>query len=166
MTVRRDESGTALILALGFMVLLGLIGSAMLSSVATGLRSRVALDHVRTREYAADSAIQYATTQVRALPSPGPALTGCDATSPATHYSYASLDTPAIHIRVNCANVFQNTRSGFEQRNVVFNACIESGADCTDATSIIRAQLNFQTVGTGASLQVTRTWVQSWSVHG
>ena len=157
---RRDEAGTALILAIGFMVVIGLIGAAMLSSVASGLHIRVALDQARSREYAADSAIQYAITQVRALPSPGPALTGC---ASGTHYSYASADTPPVNIRVNCSNLFQVTRSGFQQRNVVFNACPENGADCTDTNSVVRAQVNFQAIGSGTS--VTRTWVQSWSVN-
>lgn len=158
----RDESGAALLLAVGFMVVLGLIGAAMLSSLSTGLHSRVALDQARTREYAADSGIQYAITQVRALPAPGAAFTGC---ATGTHYSYTSADDPPLQIRVNCSNVFQVTRSGFQQRNVVFDACVENGADCNDAHSVIRAQVNFQTVGPGGPDNVTRTWVQSWSVH-
>ncbi len=162
---RHDESGTTLLLALGFMIVLGLIGAGMLSSIASGLRNRVTLDQARSRQYAADSGIQYAITQVRLLSDPGPALTGCDAAAPAAHYNYTSADNPAVHIRINCSNLFQVTRSGFQQRNVVFNACLENGFDCTNTNSIIRAQVNFQTVGTGASMQVTRTWVQSWSVN-
>ncbi len=161
-TRQRDESGAALILALGFMVMLGLIGSAMLTSIANGLHIRATLDQVRTREYAADSGIQYAITQVRALPPPGAAFSSCAA---GTHYGYTSADTPPVTIRVNCANIFQVTRAGFQQRNVVFNACVENGSDCTDSSSIIRAQVNFQTVGSGGPDNVTRTWVQSWSVH-
>ena len=69
--LRRDESGTALILAIGFMVVIGLIGAAMLSSVSSGLASRVALDQARTREYAADSAIQDAITRVSSYSSFG-----------------------------------------------------------------------------------------------
>jgi Tfp pilus assembly protein PilX len=158
-----DESGAALLLALAFMMVVGLIGSAMLSSLSTGLRIRVTLDQVRTREYAADSGIQYAITQVRALPSPGAAKSGC---ASGTHYNYTSADTPPVTIRINCTNVYQNTRSGFEQRNVVFNACGENGSDCSDTNFIISAQVNFQTIGNGGPDNVTRTWIQSWSVHG
>ena len=158
----RDESGAALVLALAFIIMMALITGALVASVASALNSGVSLDRARAREYAADSAIQYAITQVRVLPDPGPALSGC---ATGTHYSYTSTDNPAIDIRVNCSNLFQFTRSGFQQRNVVFNACLENGSDCTDTSSIIRAQVNFQTVGTGASMQVTRTWVQSWSVN-
>jgi hypothetical protein len=160
--VRRDESGAVLLLALGFMVVLGLIGAAMLSSIGTGLRTRVALDGARTREYAADSGIQYAITQVRALAAPGAGLSSC---ASGTHYSYTSSDNPPVAIRISCSNVFQVTRSGFQQRNVVFNACVENGSDCTDLNSLIRAQVNFQTIGSGGPDNVTRTWVQSWSVH-
>jgi type II secretory pathway pseudopilin PulG len=159
---RRDESGAALILALGFMVMVGLIAAALLSSLVTGLRTRVTLDNARNREYAADSGIQYAITQVRALPSPGAAMSGC---ASGTHYSYTSAGNPAITIRINCSNLIQTTRSFFQQRNVVFNACVENGNECTDTNSIIRAQVNFQTVASGGPDNVTRTWVQSWSVH-
>jgi Tfp pilus assembly protein PilX len=157
-----DESGAALVLALAFVIMMSLIAGGLIASVTSSLNSGVSLDKARAREYAADSAVQYAITQVRALPDPGPALTGC---ADGTHYSYTSADNPAVNVRVNCSNVFQFTRSGFQQRNVIFNACVEVGSDCTDANSVIRAQVNFQTVGTGASMQVTRTWVQSWSVN-
>jgi hypothetical protein len=146
------------------MVVLGLIGAAMLNSIENGLRTRVTLDQARTREYAADSGIQYAITQVRALATPGAAFTGCDSQTSPSHYRYTSADNPPVDIRIDCQNFFQVTRSGFQQRNVIFNACANTSG-CTDTNSIIRAQVNFQTVGNGGPDNVTRTWIQSWSVH-
>jgi len=155
--MRRDERGATLILAMAFMIVLGAIGTTMMSSLASALHSRKSLGDARAREYAADSAIQDAITKVRQLSAPGPALTGC---VPGTSYKYTAAD--GNEIRVNCYNRPQVTRSGFQQRNVIFNACKWGGADCTDSSSIIRAQVNFQS-GTGGA--ITRTWVQSWSVN-
>jgi hypothetical protein len=168
MRARRDETGATLLLALGFMVVLGLIAVGMLSNIESGLHSRIAFDSGRNREYLADSAIQNAITQVRMIQSSsdlGPGLrTSCGP------YAYPSSSNDQID--VYCSNMFQFSRSGFQQRNVVFYACLH-GADCTSTpamatrNSIIRAQVNFQVVGTGTGTQlnVTRTWTQSWSVN-
>jgi hypothetical protein len=156
---KRDESGAALVLAIVFMVAIGAIAGATLSLITSGINNRASLDVLRDREYAADGAIESAITQVRVLPAPGPALTGCD---PGTHSNHT---LSGINIRVNCTNVPTRTFSGYLQRNVIFTACLETSADCTDANSIVRAQVNFQAVGLGATTTVTRTWVQSWSVN-
>jgi hypothetical protein len=47
------------------------------------------------------------------------------------------------------------------QRNVIFSACVSTGAVCVASKVIIRAQVNFQQLGAG----VTKTYVQSWSVN-
>ena len=57
----------------------------------------------------------------------------------------------------------------FPQFNVIFTACEDKGAACGGAHwVVIRAQVNFEG-GNGATnpatLNVTKTWVQSWSVN-
>ena len=47
-------------------------------------------------------------------------------------------------------------------RNVIFSACVDTGATCLDDAVIVRAQVNFQQAATGL---VTKTSVQSWSVN-
>jgi hypothetical protein len=47
------------------------------------------------------------------------------------------------------------------QRNVIFNACVDTGVACTDETTIVSAQVNFAQQG-GV---VTGTYIQSWSVN-
>jgi hypothetical protein len=161
----RDESGASLVLAIVFMVVVGGIAGATLSLITSGVNNRASLDVLRDRQYAADGAIEDAIAQVRALPPPGPALSGCDGVPVGTPVPHFSHTLNGIDIRVNCTNVPTRTFSGYLQRNVIFTACLETSVDCTDTSSIVRAQVDFQAVGLGATTTVTRTWVQSWSVN-
>jgi hypothetical protein len=70
-----------------------------------------------------------------------------------------------VDIRVDCTNAPTLTDHGFLQRNVIFSACVDSGQPCTDANAVVRAQVNYQATGFGSKVDVTRTWVQSWSVN-
>jgi hypothetical protein len=156
---RRDERGASLILAIAFLVVIGGIGGGVVSAVTSGVNDRTVLDHARDREYAADGAVEFAITQVRQLGAPGPAVADC---GPSNHYLYT---LNAIHIWVDCSN--QRTLvDRLLQRNVVFTACVDTGSPCTDATTVVRAQVNFQAQIAGDHLDVTRSWVQSWSVNG
>lgn len=185
--VRHDERGTALILAIAFMLVIGAITGAVLSSVASGLSGRHALDGARNKEYGADGLIEYAIAQARTPvtswgPGSPPSLTaflasanstGCggpySSTSVATtDPSQAQLDlidglrnsdgTVNYSIRVECTPAPTQTRLGFLQRNAIFTACLDTGAACTDASTIVRAQINFSDSGS--------TTVQAWSVNG
>src|SRR4051794_8202375 len=65
--VRRDESGAALVLAIAFLVIVGGIVAAGLSSLTSGLNDRNILDSARQREYSAESAIDVAIANVRGM---------------------------------------------------------------------------------------------------
>jgi hypothetical protein len=149
-----------LILAIVFMVVVGGVSLATLSYITNGSNQRRLLEKARNREYAADGAVEQAITRVRGLPAPGPAVAPCAAPGvPDVH----SLN--GFNIRVDCQNAPGLTASGLLQRNVIFTACEVSGSTrCSDGNSIVRAQVNFQTRSALAS-DVTRTWVQSWSVN-
>lgn len=162
------ERGASLILVLAFMLVIGGIGAAVVSSVTSGLNSRNVLDDVRNRQYAADGGIEYAIATLRDKPFIGLGACGDTAFTPPDHYTHRLND---ILIRIDCAN--KSTvlpGSGLLQRNVVFTACevdpeVDPDADTqcnsTPATSfIIRAQVNF-----AGKTSITRTWVQSWSVN-
>lgn len=161
--VRRchGERGATLILAIGFLVVIGAIGAAVAASVTSGLKGRVVLDQVRDRQYAADGGVEFAIAQVRAIPLPGgPGLSPC---GPSNHYNRTGLNAiNGIDIRIDCANSSTITPSGFLQRNVIFTACVDTSTQCTASATIVRAQVNFEALQSGA---VTRTWVQSWSVN-
>jgi Tfp pilus assembly protein PilX len=156
-----DERGASLILVIAFMLVIGGIGAAVVSSVTSGLNSRNVLDQVRDRQYAADGGVEYAIAQVRASSPPGPGLADCGdaAFTPPDHYNHT---LNGISIRIDCANKSTIIPTGaLLQRNVIFTACVDTNTPCTSATTIIRAQVNYE-----AKSAITRTWVQSWSVNG
>lgn len=153
------DSGAALILAVGFVLMVGTVSGGLASLATSSLNNRNTLETLRNREYAADGAIESAISQVRVL----------TCTSAAGSIVDASMN--AISIRVdylNACGVVQGTDgSVVAQRNVIFFACLNTGSPCSDsavppAPVIIRAQVNFQQALTGA---VTKTYVQSWSVN-
>jgi hypothetical protein len=167
--VQRDERGTALILAIAFMLIIGGISGALLSSVASGLNSRQALDNARNREYAADGLIEYAIAQAR-----GPVAgwnTSADlltflasASSCGGPYQSGVGGAPALNgfnntnkkLHVDCTPAPGQTQTGALTRNAIFTACAGS-TTCTDASTIVRAQVNFDSAS---------TIVQAWSVNG
>ena len=164
---RRDERGAALILAIVFMVVIGAVSGAVLSMLTSGLHVRTALDSARDREYAADGAIQAAISQIYLLANTSHVVPGqpCPATLP-DHI--LNNDGHNVTIHTDCVGAPAVTRQLYRQMNVIFVTCAKndaSGGVCPDAKVIIRAQINFQAIGSGASLQIQRTWVQAWSVN-
>ncbi len=155
-----DQRGAALILAIVFMVVVGGVSLVTLSYITNGTNQRRLLEQARNREYAADGAIESAIAQVRNLPAPGPAVTPCP-----TYNTSAPIN--GFDIRVDCQNAPALTTGGLLQRNVIFTACERpsGNARCADGSAVIRAQVNFQTTVHPNRVEVTRTWVQSWSVN-
>ncbi len=156
---RGDDSGAALILAVGFVLMVGAISGGLASLATSSLNNRNTLETLRNREYAADGAIENAISQVRAQ--------SCASASG----SITDSTINAVAIRVDWANVCSAVQiadgSVVSQRNVIFAACVNIGSPCSDSVApvapvIIRAQVNFQQALGGA---VTKTYVQSWSVN-
>jgi hypothetical protein len=173
--IRRDERGASLVLAIAFMLVIGGISGAVLSSVASGLNDRTALDRARNREYAADGLVDYAIAQARvpiaqwSAGSPASVsafLTSATSTGCGGPYSPSLGNVPPaaqlnnVNIRVDCTPAPALTRSGYIQRNAIFTACLDTGVACTDASSIVRAQVNFSDLATDPAR------VQAWSVNG
>jgi hypothetical protein len=159
--IRRDERGAALLLAIAFLVVVGGIGGALLGAVTSGVNGRTRLDSARDRQYAADAAIETAIARVRTIAAPGPALSSCGGPD------YLTLN--GKQIRVDCTNAPTLTFRGFLQRNVIFSACEQASPDvaCGGSSTpiVLRAQVNYQAIGSTVSPHVTRTWIQSWSVN-
>lgn len=150
----RDERGVALVLALSFMVLIGVVTSALLSSLITSVSDRAVLDDLRNRQYAADAAVEMDIARVRALPGDGPAVTACGG-----FHTYSGLNGKTI--RVECTDIPIGT--AFFQRNVVFSSCLNTGAACAANATIVRAQVNYE-ASTIHSPVITKTYIQSWTV--
>ena len=155
------DSGASLILAIGFMLVIGLIGGALAMLVTSGLGNRTTLQKLRNTQYSADGAIEQAISQVR----------GLTCTSPTTSGSFPDLDATRLNkiaIRVDwvtdCTGMIQGADGKFlTQRDVTFTACADTGNSCDPAKTIIRAQVNFQQQVAGGA--VTKTYVLSWSVN-
>jgi type II secretory pathway component PulK len=153
------DSGASLILAIAFVLLVGAIASGLIGLATSSLNNRASLEGVRNRQYAADGAIEQALTVVRA--QVGTPLVTCALAS--NFVLDSTLGTPIRVDWQNACGVVQSVEGNVvAQRNVIFAACVDTGAACLDADVIIRAQVNLQQAASGA---VTKTYVQSWSVH-
>lgn len=156
---RHDDTGASLILAIGFVVMVGAISAGLASLVTSSMNNRGTLEIVRNRQYAADGAIEEAVSRVRS--QSGTALTAC--ASPAG----TVVDTlNSIAIRVDwhnsCGVVSSPLGTLVAQRNVTFTACLNTPQSCAEVDVIIRAQVNFEQATVGP---VTKTYVQTWSVN-
>lgn len=153
----RQDRGAALILAIGFVLMISAIVGGLTVLITSSFNNRGALETIRDSQYAADAAIQDAITVVRAV---------TDRSLPATCAGFART-LNSVTIRVDCAKAYGIAPSTdnlvLSQRNVIFSACIDNGNACTDASTIIRAQVSFEQLYAGA---ITTTFVQSWSVNG
>ena len=157
-TADRD-TGAALILAIGFVLMVGSIGAGMAALVSSSLNNRFTLEEVRNRQYSAEGAITEAISDVRA--GTGGPLDSCTSAGGSIVDSMNHLETRVDWIS-SCGTTIDPDGNVVAQRNVLFSACEDTGAPCASAAVIIRAQVNFQQAQTGA---VTRTFVQSWSVE-
>ena len=155
--VRRDEQGVALVLALSFMVLIGLVTSALLSSLITSVSDRTVLDSVRNRQYAADAAVEQDIARVRGLGGDGAALVDCSGA-----HTYGPANLNGFTIRVECTPV-PVAVGAFLQRNVVFTSCVNTNVACTTSNTIVRAQVNYEATGV-SNPAITKTSIQSWTV--
>ena len=153
----RDERGAALVLVIAFMVVMGLLTTALLSSLISAVDDRAVLDTVRDRQYAADATVEQAIARVRSIGGDGPAKASCGGPD--------TLTLNNVPIRVDCANARTLTFSAFEQRNVIFTACVDAHIACTNSTTIIRAQVNYEAVEP-VNPTITKTYIQAWSVNG
>lgn len=151
---RGNDSGAALLLAVGAVLMVSAIIAGLTAAAASSLQNRNTLGILRNREWAADSAIELSITQVRQL--------DCSSAS-----GFTPDTTNGVAIRVDwatdCASgVPSSDGSNYLQRNVVFSACLDAipSVQCPDVNVIIRAQVNFEP-RTGT---VIKTSVQSWSV--
>ena len=158
MTSRRRPSeqdcGAALILAVLFVVAIGIISGGLAGLATSGLNNRYTLEAVRDRQFAADGAIENAISQARTF----------DCTTVTTPI-LGTFNQISIRVDVTnaCLPTSVRTSDGtlYPQRNVIFSACVDVSSVCAPASVIIRAQVNFEP----ASGVVAKTYIQSWSIN-
>jgi hypothetical protein len=162
------DSGASLIMAVGFVLAIGFIGGGLASLATSGLSNRSTLETLRNRQYAADGAIDKAISAARTRTCSTPV-----ATSGVDGPTLSTMNGVAIRVdwinacgivqsgdRTSAATAASSAGTVVAQRNVIFSACVDTGATCTLATVIIRAQVNFDLLGAAP-----KTYVQSWSVN-
>jgi len=155
--MHRDR-GTALLLTIGFVVMIGAISAGLAGLVTSGLNNTVTLERIRDRQYAADGAVEHAIAEVRsAMETTDTCLADASGT--------ARTDLNQIPIRVDwsgaCGVVQGADGLIFLQRDIVFTACLDAGEPCARGTAIVSAQVNFEQGDAGP---VRSTVIQSWSV--
>ncbi len=152
---RHEDTGAALLLAIGFVLMISAIGAGLMALTTSSLNNRGSLELVRDRQYAADGAIEKAISEARTATCASP--------------NGVTVDTlNNVDIRVDWTNVCGVVQSPdgtvLAQRNVLFSACVKPQPNgvCAENAIIIRAQVNFQEAVPGT---VTQTYVQTWSVN-
>jgi len=156
----RGDRGATLIIAIGFVVMIGTIAAGLSSLVVSAMGDRLILAELRDRQYAADGAIELAVAHVRSLD----VAHGGTCSAPPGHIVDV-LNEQSIRVdwKHSCTSVRGGDGVVVQQRNATFVACPDTGAACTPSTAVISAQINFQQSTAGA---VTHTYVQTWSVTG
>jgi hypothetical protein len=152
------DRGAALLLAIGFMVLVGFIVGGLSALISSGVGDTVTLKNARNRQYAADAAVQQDMVQLRIALVSNANPTWCNSA-----HTYSDAGTPSIKVACTSPTFGLTFSNGviYAKRNVTFLACTDTVAACTDssATLALRAEVDFSKAGSSVT-----TYVQSWSV--
>jgi Tfp pilus assembly protein PilX len=119
-----NDEGAVLILALMFVLVVGLLGGALVTLAGNGLSQTTQLQANRSLTYAADSMVQTAIQQVRDMPQSAPAGYN-GAACPAVSATIPENGTSGTPITVQCA--VGMAPLPFE-RSITFVACPSAAA--------------------------------------
>jgi hypothetical protein len=137
---RHDEAGQVLLLAMAFIMFVGVIGVALLGYATTSLRATIKLRDVRDSEFAADGAVDGA---INALRSDSLLVTPTD---------------PCFTAHLNGQDVYV-TCSGVVPGDVILSACLASvPPPCQGSDPLLVAKVVFSAPGPNVA-------VESWSVR-
>jgi hypothetical protein len=152
------DQGAALLIAIGFMVLVGFIVGGLATLISSGVGDTVSLKNLRNRQYAADAAVQQDVVQLRTA-----LVANANASWCTTAHTYTDSGTPSIKVACTSPTFSLTFTNGviYAKRNVTFLACTDTSAACTDSspTLALRAEVDFSKIGNAVT-----TYVQSWSV--
>jgi hypothetical protein len=151
------DRGAALIIAIGFVVMIGAISAGLTAMVTSGIGNRVALEQIRDRQYAADGAVEDAVAELRFLLDVGKFTCG-DASAGAVRLNDVDI---RIEVTVTCNAVLGDDGFPVVQMSGEFVACEDRRAACEPTDIVIRALVAYATDADG---RVIDTAVRSWSV--
>jgi hypothetical protein len=153
------DRGAALVVAIGFMVMIGAMAAGLTSMVTSGVGNRIALDEIRDRQYAADGAVEIEVAAMRSAVGAASARCGDARTSEHTINGV----TVRVDARLSCVAVAAGDGLPVRQYVGAFDACEDEGRPCTDADVVVRALVGFETDAAGSNVT---TSVRGWSVLG
>jgi hypothetical protein len=155
---RRDERGQALLIALGFVAMFGVIAASLGSYATANLMSSERLRNVRSAQFAVDGAVKTAVNWAQS-----------DANIPASAVSattncFRSQSINGVTVQVVCQATAPGPAtpptSGVTVQTVTFYGCRSTVPTCDASTALLVAQAQISRV-----LSVTRSLtVTSWSV--
>ena len=154
--VSRDR-GAALIIAIGFVVMIGAIAAGLTSMVTSGVGNRIALERLRDRQYAADGAIEDAVATMHVSLDAGRVTCG-DAWAQSANLNGVDI---RVESAVTCNAVLAGDGFPVVQTSGSFVACDDRRAACDDREIVVRALVAFEADSAG---RVVGTSVRSWSV--
>ena len=143
----RDEAGAILILALVFLLAIGLIAGALASWTSASLKNTLNFQHDRNARYALSSTTQVAIQNIRYTPLFGTTLNAtppsyCWGTGPSSQLTYTNNGV-AVQVAVWCSTVWNPSSSS--TRVVTLSACMTNVASTATACA---ASPGLQTVVT------------------
>lgn len=159
---RGDESGAVLILALVFVLAVGLLTGVLINLVETNILSTTSLGQERSLEYASDGALQVAVQAIRHA-APGACNSGQVVQVNANDFGYAGSQV----ITVWCTEVDIPSAPPIAQRQVTFCAGITITGCSTPAPpgELARAQVLYQDVAPNGTQSAGRALsIESWSI--
>lgn len=151
------DRGAALIIAIGFVVMIGAIAAGLTSMVTSGVGNRIALERLRDRQYAADGAIEDAVATMRVSLDAGK-TTCADVWAQSVNLNGVDI---RVESAVTCNAVLADDGFPVVQMSGSFVACGDRGTACDDREVVVRALVAFEADAGG---HVVGTSVRSWSV--
>jgi hypothetical protein len=151
------DRGAALIVAIGFVVMISMIGAGLTAMVTSGVGNRAVLESIRNRQYAADGAVEEAIASLADDLASGGLACGLER----THNTTANAIDIRVETLVTCGAMTGSDGLPEVQLSGVLSACAETGRACRADDVIVRALVGFEQ---GADGTVLSTSVHSWSV--
>jgi hypothetical protein len=143
----RSEQGSALVMALIFLVVCGLTIGGLVNYSNTSSAATTALRLARGTDYDTDAAMNGAIAKLR--------TTGATCGTGASGYTPSwTLNNTSVPVRVDCFSL----SSSSSQRDDVLVACKSSVNPCTDAAALLRAEVIFYDTPSWGSSVTIQTW--------
>jgi hypothetical protein len=150
---RHDEAGQALMLALVFVSVMGILSAAVLNHVGVGLRAATQLDGLRRSVYSANAALDTAVNSVRSstqgLPGNCPGVMNIN-----NAVSGGAPNNVNIWVASQCVDPI----SANADRDVLLTACTVSTTPCPSGNVAARAEVYYLDLPSRGFAAIIKDW--------